>query len=260
MSTSPVSAWLGWLAAGDTATSSLKLRRSQLEHFATSVSDLLSVREPDIVAWLSQPNLATETRRSRKSALTSFYRWAYRTGRIDHDPTAELHRVKAAQALPRPIPEPDLERAFRIATGEQELMLALGGFAGLRRSEIAAFHSDSITDLGLIVKGKGGKTRRIPIHHRLRPLLERVDGYAFPSPRIAGTHVGDTYIEHRLGEVLPDGFTPHTLRHRFATVTYRACRDITVVQRLMGHANVATTMRYVALVDDDLDAAIAAVA
>ena len=212
-----------------------------------------------MIAFLAR-DLATETRRSRKSALVSFYRWAYRTGRVAHDPTTDLHRIRPAQPLPRPISELDLARAFRLADHETATMLALGAYAGLRRSEIAKMHADWITDAGLFVLGKGNKTRRVPIHPVLRPYLAGMDGWAFPSPRRAGAHVGDSYVMDRLGEVLPTGVTPHCLRHRFATVTYRACHDITVVQRLLGHANLATTMRYVALVDDDLDAALALVA
>ena len=259
MPTSPWGAWLGWLAAGDTAAATIQLRRAQITQFAKTV-DLLSATEQDVTAFLSRPGLATETRRSRKAALSSFYGWAYRTGLIDVDPTAMLHRIKAARHIPRPIAEADLARAFSLADEETALMLALGAYAGLRRGEITRFHSDCVTAFGLIITGKGDRTRRIPIHPILRPYLDRVDGWAFPSPRIPGQPVTHTYIEDRLHLVLPDGVTPHALRHRFATATYAACRDITVVQRLLGHANVATTMSYVALVDDDLDAAVALVA
>jgi integrase len=175
------------------------------------------------------------------------------------NPAALLHRIKPEAALPHPIPEHALARAFALADEETGLMLALGAYAGCRRSEMAAMHSSWVQPMGLMILGKGGKTRRVPIHPLLAPRLARVDGWAFPSPRLPGRHVGPSYIEDRLAAVLPASFTPHSLRHRFATATYAACRDITVVQRLLGHQNVATTMRYTQLVDDDLDAAVRAV-
>jgi integrase/recombinase XerC len=46
--------------------------------------------------------------------------------------------------------------------------------------------------------------------------------------------------------------TPHTLRHSFATLLYRKSGDLLVVQRALGHRNVATTTIYTHLVDEDL--------
>ena len=259
MPTSHVSEYLGWLAAGDASTGTLRLRRSQLSHFDRHYP-LLSATEADLAGWLAQPGLKRETRRSRKAALHGFYKWAQARGLVEQNPAALLHRIKPDDPLPHPISEHDLARAFALADAETALMLALGAYAGLRRAEIAATHADWVQPLGLMVVGKGGKVRRVPVHPQLRPRLSGLAGWAFPSPRIAGRHVTTTYIEDRLGAVLPAGNTPHSLRHRFATQAYQACRDITVVQRLLGHANVSTTMRYVRLVDDDLDAAVNAVA
>lgn len=262
-STSLLDAYLEWLAAGDTAAGTLRLRRRQLEAFGSRTA-LAAATDVDLVAWLARPNLATETRRSVKSGLSGFFRWAYRSGHLDADPSAQLHRIRPACGLPHPISEQALERALRLADPQVTGMLLLGAYAGLRVGEIADFHQSSVTDVGLVIAGKGGKTRRIPVHPRLRPFLDRIavvdSGWAFPSPRHEGHPVSISYVQHQLAAVMPEGNSAHSLRHRFATVTYRACRDITVVQRLLGHANVATTMRYVLLVDDDLDLAIGMVA
>jgi site-specific recombinase XerD len=49
---------------------------------------------------------------------------------------------------------------------------------------------------------------------------------------------------------------PHRWRHSYATSLVRRGTDIHVVQRLMGHSNIATTSRYLHLQDADLLAAI----
>lgn len=54
---------------------------------------------------------------------------------------------------------------------------------------------------------------------------------------------------------LPEGVTLHQLRHRFATVVNKATHDLVSVQRLLGHASVATTQRYVAVDEATLRAA-----
>ena len=137
-------------------------------------------------------------------------------------------------------------------------MLLLGAYAGLRRAEIAGIHSDDITDMGLIVKGKGRKVRRIPIHPILAEALVDVSGYAFRGRW--GKSVTPNYVADHLEAVLPDPWTAHSLRHRFATQTYRACKDIRVVQQLLGHSSIQTTVRYVMVDEDALAAAVNAVA
>ena len=53
------------------------------------------------------------------------------------------------------------------------------------------------------------------------------------------------------------GWTAHTLRHRFATRTYAAARDLVAVQELLGHAKPETTRLYIETPPDSLRAAVA---
>lgn len=163
------------------------------------------------------------------------------------------------RGLPKPVPEDVLRRALDGADAEQRRAILLGAYAGLRLSEIAAFHSRSVTDLGLVVCGKGRVTRRIPVHPLIVPELD-FTGWAFPSWRRPGEHVGESYIADRVETALGKPWTTHTLRHRFGTQTYRACHDIRTVQALLGHSSPMTTARYIALSNDDLAAAVLAVA
>lgn len=59
---------------------------------------------------------------------------------------------------------------------------------------------------------------------------------------------------------MPEGWTLHTLRHRFATRAYSIDRDLLAVQTLLGHASPVTTRRYVAVGEDRLRATVLAVA
>ena len=107
--------------------------------------------------------------------------------------------------------------------------------------------------------GKGGKDRVIPISDDIaRHLLALPDGWAFPSP--AGGHLTEQHVGKLIANVLPDGWTAHSLRHRFATTAYAGTRDLLAVQELLGHSRPETTRGYVRLPQDALRAAVAAAA
>jgi integrase len=74
-----------------------------------------------------------------------------------------------------------------------------------------------------------------------------------------GYHVGPSYVADRVEGVL-EGYTCHSLRHRFATCAYRATKDIRAVQELLGHSSPTTTAKYVLIDEDAMEAAVLSVA
>jgi integrase/recombinase XerC len=254
--------WVSTMAAAGAATGTIKVRRTHLERLASALH-LPTCSEDDLVMWLHAHAAALKpnSRKSMISSIRAFYGWAQRTGRRTDNPAAGLAPVRVPPGIPRPVPEKVLRVALEQADEETTLMLLLGGYAGLRRAEIARVHSDDVTDLGLAVRGKGGRMRLVPIHPLLAPRLAGLDhGWAFPSPVRPGQPVSPDYIEDRITRVLPPPHTVHTLRHRFATRAYAGSHDIRVVQRLLGHSSIATTQIYVQVDDDALRDAVLAIA
>lgn len=250
--------WLAWMASGTAAASTLRQRRYIIGVFAAR-HDLLAVTTDDVQAHLGAFRGGPEGRKSVLSTLRGFYKWALAADLIDRDPTRLARPITVNPGVPKPLPEAVLRAALARADQETTVMLLLGAYAGLRRAEIAGLHRDNVTDIGLVVTGKGSKPRRIPVHPLLRPHLG-VDGWFFPSPRRAGQHVSADYVASRICAVLPHGWTAHNLRHRFATQAYRSTKDIRAVQQLLGHASPTTTARYVMVDEDSLEAAVMAVA
>jgi site-specific recombinase XerD len=139
--------------------------------------------------------------------------------------------------------------------------------AGLRISELAGAQL-ALLDLGrgeLRVYGKGRKERigllGRPARHALRayledgrPLLvERRTSDAAPPTEVFLNHRGDPLgvrgLRYRLDRLcrragLPEGVSPHTLRHSFATHLLDGGADLRVVQELLGHESLATTQVY----------------
>lgn len=166
--------------------------------------------------------------------------------------------------MPRPAPEQAYRSALRAADARGRVILRLAAEVGLRRAEVAQVHGrDLIEDLtgwSLVVHGKGGRDRIVPLPADLAvevraQLMAAGGGWMLPGDdqgHLSPRHVG--IIASRL---LPGDWTMHTLRHRCASRAYAGDRDLLSVQQLLGHASVATTQRYVRLPDDALRRAVA---
>lgn len=206
--------------------------------------------------YLAAHEWARETRRNRISAIALFYAWARRTGRCESDPTAEIAPLKPADPDPRPVPDDVYLAALARADANEALWIDLAGEHGLRRSEIARIHSADIvpTLLGhdLIVHGKGGKRRTVPLTFAMaRALLDRPEGHAFPGD--VDGHISPAWLGKRVARLLGASWTTHKLRHRAATRFWVvAGGDPYAVADLMGWANLSMVRVYVKQPEDRL--------
>ncbi|WP_245599473.1 tyrosine-type recombinase/integrase [Nakamurella lactea] len=128
------------------------------------------------------------------------------------------------------------------------LMLRLAAEAGLRRAEVAVIQSDDlIEDLygwSLVVHGKGDRDRVVPLPASLAAELRSHEpGFLFPGNE-AG-HLSPRWVGKLCTRYLPDHWTMHSLRHRFASRAYAVDRDVFTVQDLLGHVSPVTTRMYV---------------
>lgn len=205
--------------------------------------------------------ISSRTRYGWVSSLHSFYGWAIAHDVTDRDPTRTIDRPKLPRKLPRPISEADLTVALQCADRMMYVWLMLAAYAGLRCMEIGAMDVDWILIDGAIVvlqiTGKGNKQRMVPCH----PLLvDALDAWGLPKSGPVFTRPrGGRWPAHevsREGNYFLSGLgikaTMHMCRHRFGTQAYKACRDLRLVQELMGHSTPSVTAGYVAI--SNLDA------
>lgn len=241
--------WALYLRSASKPATTLGLREYQMLRFAKDHPDVLpwDVTLDHLTDWLGAFTWAPETRRSYRAALRSFYHWAHITGRVAVDPAALLPTVPVAPREPHPTPEAFFREALRCASPRVQIMVELGGFVGLRRGEICLVHSDDVEpDLGgevLFVHGKGRRERRVPLLPGLaRELRARPRGFIFPGA-IDG-HLSPHYVGKLISAMLPDGWSTHSLRHRFGSKFFEAERDLRATQTVLGHASVVTTQIY----------------
>jgi integrase len=213
-----------------------------------------------LIDWLGRKqHLSPNARHGYRSTLSGFFSWLYRCDRTPVYLGDSLPRVRVPKAPPRPAGDQVWEAALAKADRRLELMLRLAAEAGLRRAEVAQVHSGHLYDGScpqLLVHGKGGKQRIVPISEHLAFLIrESGDGWLFSNG--VGGHLTAGHVGKLIARALPGDWTAHTLRHRFATRAYRGSHDLRAVQRLLGHESVLSTERYTAVDDDEIRAAAA---
>lgn len=135
----------------------------------------------------------------------------------------------------------------------------VGGDAGLRISEILNLeldHVDFTNRLLTVKKGKGDKTRFVPMTQRLKKELKLYidvrrpkigdSNLIFVMPN--GRAVQPGFVNLDLTQIAAEQFglklTSHMLRHSFATTLYEQKKDIVGVAELLGHKSINTTERY----------------
>jgi integrase/recombinase XerD len=144
---------------------------------------------------------------------------------------------------------------------------------GARISEAVSLTEDALDfeDRSVLLRGKGGKQRRVPLGSYAVTALEAYLVRARPalaSARKGGSPAREVFLNARGGPLsrqsawaivasaaehagVPD-VSPHTLRHSFATHLLEGGADVRVVQELLGHASVTTTQIYTMVTIDRL--------
>lgn len=205
-----------------------------------------------LVTWLAAGEWSPAARASARASTRSLIRFMVAEHIIDDDIAADLPTVAIPRAVPAPAADPIVADAIARAPDDVALMIEIMAVAGLRRAECARVRGDDVQAAGrgwtLRVCGKGGHTRIVPIPSPLARKIARRRGWVFPGHD--NGHISPGWLGKRVTRFLPDGVTPHKLRHRYASVAYAGTRDLRAVQSLLGHASVATTQTYIAVTGD----------
>jgi integrase/recombinase XerC len=165
--------YLTTLAAAGQPATTIKNRRHALGHMARELGGCpAEVTGEQLVTWLGRhTEWALETRRSRRTAARRFFLWAYKTGRVPAHIADDLPVVREVVGPARPAPDHAWQQALLAATPRVAIMLRLAAEAGLRRGEVAVVRTqdliDGIDGAQLLVHGKGGKGRVIPVSDSL---------------------------------------------------------------------------------------------
>lgn len=179
--------------------------------------------------------------------------------------------------LPVVLSEDERERLLqqpnkRYPTGERNLaMINLMLNVGLRLSETTALQwkdLDLMTGKLLVKEGKGAKDRSLWLGEgdidrlgtwRTRQADLCPSEYVFST--LKGTRISNRYVQAMLGRYIKRAeidkrVSPHTLRHTFATDLYAETLKIRLVQKVLGHSDLSTTMIYTHIFDPEVEDAL----
>ena len=227
-------------------------------------------------ADLGRRGYAPATLARKLSTLRGLSRFLTERGVLGADPTRLLPGPRRRRRLPRVLTEVEVEALLGAASGTESLalrdraILELLYGCGLRSQEVVAL---ALADLKLaqaqlIVHGKGGKMRVVPVGEEaaaaVRRYLERGRGLLAAGreneARVAALERHPLLLS-RSGRALVtsdirrlvvrycrraglDAASPHMLRHAYATHMLERGADLRVIQELLGHASVSTTQVY----------------
>lgn len=200
---------------------------------------------------LSDRRLADESRKDLRRVYGRFFRWAAAEYRCSN-PMNGLEPTPFKKTLPRVFTPEEIDAIWKACAGNRDrALLSVILDTGIRLGEVTSLTKGSIGPGYLRVNGKTGQ-RQVPLSASVRVLLQSLgDGerlWLGAKGPLTRTGVQQAYRRlFRRAGLTGRKLGPHTLRHTFGTMYCRAGGNIRVLQEIMGHADLETTMLYVQL-------------
>jgi integrase/recombinase XerD len=292
-----LSGFLEMLAAErGAAKNTLEAYRRDLEDFLGFIGererDIADVERADLTAFFKaagEGGLAASSRARRLSAVRQFFKFLAAEGYVEEDPAHGIAGPKKRRALPATLSVAEVDRLIEAArrgidgTRGVERVRALRLYClievlyatGMRVSELvslprAVLQGDARI---LVVRGKGGRERLVPLNSSARAALDRYlavgrnadDGVAamlqtkwlFPSKSAEGHLTRQRFAQElkqlaQAASIDAERISPHVLRHAFASHLLDRGADLRSVQLLLGHADISTTQIYTHVLEERL--------
>lgn len=236
------------------------LKNSSVQHW----KDVQQQHIIDFLSFKKEKNYATSSISRSLIAIKVFFRFLKREGLINHNTTLLLSTPKIWQLIPDVLSVEEMEHLLNqpdvsIRRGARDrAILEVLYASGLRVSELCQLTLGDVDDIYLLVRGKGGKERTVPIGKKAIAAIDHYlsfrDGEAIerenalfvvgknrPIDRVTVWKLVKSYAKEA---GISKNIFPHTFRHSFATHLLDNGADLRIIQELLGHASINSTDRY----------------
>jgi site-specific recombinase XerD len=214
----------------------------------------ISMEEFEMTAqnWLTANRriIAPKTTSRRLTSLRVFAKWAGHS-----DVLSDYSTPTVARGQSHPLPEgmDGVRRLIEVARNEkQKALIALCGLCGLRVAEALAIKPEhfKLEQMMLIVRGKGDKTRVVPVSPEAWGVLAMSVTAAMCDGGREVVDIKDRFARRVITDLgvkagLRRHISSHDLRATFATAVYDKTQDAMLVRELLGHSSVVTTQLYI---------------
>lgn len=227
------------------------------------------------IAYLKKQELNEKSISRNISSIRSFYKFLLIEKYITNNPMLDIKLPKIKKTLPNTLSIEEIDRLLDIKlidnySYRNKAILELMYATGLRASEVISLKLNDIDlQMSLIrTLGKGNKERIIPIGdyateilneyiHKYRDLFIKKNQTDYLFLNNHGnklTRQGLFKIIKKIAQEknIKTNFSPHTLRHSFATHLLQNGADLLTIQELLGHSDVSTTQIYTHISNEQL--------
>jgi integrase/recombinase XerD len=238
----------------------------------TALGDAATADLSAYLAALDRKGISARSSARRLSALRQFFKFLVAEQLRNDDPSAAIDGPKLGRPLPRLLGEEEMARLIEVCAAldgpsgaRLKALVELSYASGLRVSELVGMPLATVLreQPVLIVRGKGSKARMVPLtapaRAALTAYLEHRTAFlpkgAKNSPHLFPSRGKQGHLtRQRFGQLLKDlalkaqldpvRISPHVLRHAFATHLLDHGADLRSLQKMLGHADIATTQIY----------------
>ncbi|MCF8496725.1 MAG: site-specific tyrosine recombinase XerD [Alphaproteobacteria bacterium] len=272
----------------DLADFSLYLRKERNSDVDKATTDdikayMKHLAEKIHVKGNNRSKIAVRTIARRLSALRQFYRYLISENKRKDDPTSTIESPKQGRTLPKTLNEGEVDNLIKTAAGAGTpesvrlvCLLEMIYATGLRVSELVGLPLSAIGEDSqfVTVAGKAGRERVVPMSAPSQKAMkayldvrakfispeerEKQSQWLFPSKTSIKGHITRQRFAQLLKDLARDAgleegkVSPHVLRHAFATHLLQNGADLRAVQKMLGHADIATTQIYTHVIGENL--------
>ncbi|WP_455481946.1 site-specific tyrosine recombinase XerD [Bartonella sp. B35(2025)] len=250
-----------------------KLSSHSVSLFSAQKKDLI-----DLLSLMHTIGFAASSQARRLSVLRQFYQFLYAEGLRLDDPSNDIGSPQQGRPLPKIINEDAVIKLLDFAQLEVnqtdygaknhlralrlQTLIEMLYATGLRISELVSLPVQAVRgkEYSIFVRGKGKKERMVLLSKKARQVLSQwlilrdqgkdaASPYLFPADSKTG-YIARQFVARELKNlagragIKSDNFSPHVLRHAFASHLLQNGADLRAVQHLLGHTDISTTQIY----------------